>query len=62
MTKEEISKLPKDVRLQMALADMSRAVIEEHKRFNMPLIEWRDGQIVRTMPDEAEKNLKSDQS
>ena len=53
MTLEEIRKLPADERLKLAFKDMARTVIEEHRRFGLPLIQWDDGKIVRVPVEEA---------
>ena len=37
-----------------ALRDAVGKVIQEHKRLGIPLVIWRDGQVVEISPEEAE--------
>lgn len=59
MTREEIKRLPMDVRIEMALDAMYASVIEEHRRLGIPLIQWENGKIVRVSADEAERRSKA---
>jgi hypothetical protein len=37
-----------------SLRDAVGKVIQEHKRFGVPLVIWRDGKVVEISPEEAE--------
>jgi hypothetical protein len=40
-----------------ALREAAWGVIQEHKRLGMPLIQWRDGQVVEVSPEQAEADF-----
>jgi len=40
-----------------ALRDAAWSVIQEHKRLEMPLIQWRDGKVVEISPEQAETDF-----
>jgi hypothetical protein len=42
--------LTADERDQAAAKAMSKALLAEHKRWNMPLIVWKNGKIVSVKP------------
>jgi hypothetical protein len=50
---QHLRDIPLFVRAELALREAARQAILEHRRYNVPLVYWRDGKVELVPPYEA---------